>query len=264
MPIILSFFVSFFNCIYAEPPSGQTNAAPQAAPQAAARKEHYRKTCRKHYQCFPESDGRTQALTSAGAAWEHQDPHAAMEWAFTLQNDKSGFNVVKAMANDWGSREPIPATTEWVMGHSPKDGQLTFFALHLISTAWARVDPSAANAWAEKQPETNGVRRIAYYSVADGWAQKDPPSAAAWAEKIPGEADRHVALPVVAGLWATKSGHPEIAAAWAEKLPVGDMKYVVPRIANTWAKTDATKAKAWVNGLPLADADKADILGKIK
>ncbi len=61
-----------------------------------------------------------------------------------------------------------------------------------------------------------------------------------------------------------KSGQLEIAVAWAEKLPVGDLKYAVPRIAGTWAKTDAVKAKAWVSGLPLADADKAEILGKIK
>lgn len=257
--ILLSFFISFFGCIYAAPPSEQSNAVPQEIQKALQ---------------LPEGDGQTQALRSAGIAWERQDPHAALEWAFNLPtNSKSSLGnsmvVVRAMSDDWGDREPVPATTEWVMGHLPKEGQLTMMALpgmalHLVVAAWARHDPSAASLWAEKQPEANGLRRIAYESIASGWVRKDPASATAWAVKQPGEADRHLALEGVTRVMLAITKQPEIVAAWAEKLPVGDMKTVVPKVAGSLAKTDATKAKAWVNGLPLADTDKAEILGKIK
>ncbi len=207
-PIVLSVFISSFGCIYAAPPSGQSNAAPQAVPQEI----------QKALQ-LPEGDERTKELTSAGLAWERQDPHAAMEWAFSLPNDKCGFNVIRVTANDWGAREPVPATTEWVMSHSPKEGQLTGLALHFISTAWARVDPSAASAWAEKaarRPENNSLRlscrRLGTKRPAIccclGWKRYQ-------ATRI---AMSHCHC--CRSLGSEIGGTPEIAAAWAENYPL--------------------------------------------
>jgi len=212
---------------------------------------------------LPEGAERTKALGAAAVEWQQKDPKAALVWAVGLPKGQSNYQTLNRVSQAWGNRDPKVAL-ECAMSLDPKGGNSAMMALHLIVTAWARADAPAALAWAEKQTRAD-LHRTAYFSVADGWAQKDPPPAAAWAAKLTDENDRHLAVGEVAHVWANSSiiaKNPEAAMAWVEKLQPADMKIAAASIAWGLARADAAKAKAWVEKLPLKDAEKTEIISK--
>jgi hypothetical protein len=212
---------------------------------------------------LPEGGERTKAMIAAAVEWQKKDPQAALAWAVGLPKGQSNYQTLNRVAQAWGNRDP-KAALEGAMSLEPKGGNLAMSALHLIVTAWARADPQAALAWAEKQTRAD-LHRTAYFSVADGWAQKDPPPAADWAAKLADDNDRHLTVGEVAHGWVWTPSfvkNPEAAMAWVEELQAGELKMAAGSIAEGVARKDAPKAKAWVEGLPLTDAEKAEIIQK--
>jgi len=166
------------------------------------------------------------------------------------------------MLMDWGARDGATAAP-WVLDH-PKT--LGFpGAVHFIVCAWGGTDPQAATAWSEKLPKGD-LRKNAFNSVAEGYVRKDSPAAAVWMTKLTDDDDRHAAVRCVADFWSATAmaKSQEAITSWAEKLPPADLKIAAGWIVTNWSKKEPAKAKAWVEKLSLPEADKAEVLKKIK
>jgi len=256
-----SFAVAFATVLLALQPASMAQTQPSApkAATASAKSKDLPLSVEKALQ-LPEGNERTNALRAAALEWEQKQPAVALEWVCSLPNGDLRNRVLKATAEDWGKRDPLPAL-DWVMKREIKPNSPELGAVHFFVTEWAKNDWNAAAEWSDKLPK-GPIRTTAFYSVADGFAQKDPAAAGAWVQKITDVSDRRIAESFVIRIWVMSKKKPEDVAAWIQQLPPEDIKDAAPKLASLWAKTDAAKAEAWVNQLPLSEAEKAEILKK--
>jgi hypothetical protein len=165
--------------------------------------------------------------------------------------------------------------------------------LELLTFAWAKKDPRAALAWAEKSGKSL-EGELAIRSILHSWAEYDPAQALVWARESDAARDpksKHgseLLLGVISGLaesdFATASTLmaetsddylardavrillPKIwkrgessAIAWAQKLPAGPGRDAACReIGKQIAKSDLGRAMAWVDQMAESKV-KADL-----
>ena len=108
---------------------------------------------------------------------------------------------------------------------------------------WARKDPEAALAWAQKQPDSDDARKEALIDACFQIAQTDPDRAVTLAERY--NLDRSVVLTNLAQQWAVK----DLASAydWIAKQSDDDQRNALGTgLTLVWSKTDPVAAAQFV------------------
>jgi hypothetical protein len=238
----------------------QTNQ-PTAAPAAAQTEsqEQLPPDLEKLLQ-QPDSPERTKAIRIAARGWAAKDPVAVLSWAVKLPGplkDQVGQAIPSVCAQANGK-----ASADWSLQKDPNH-----WLLHQLVFYWAALDPVPATAWCVPAPME--VRSLAYFSVGDGWGMKDPAGAEGWAAKLEPPDDHLSAIRGIALRRAREKDLPG-AAAWLKSLKPEDMMAGARIIVGDWhanpfnnvgIRNDAA-IKAWLDQLPLNDAEKAGLLNQ--
>lgn len=108
---------------------------------------------------------------------------------------------------------------------------------------WARKNPEAALAWAQRQPDSDDARKEALTDACFQIAQTDPQRAVTLAERF--HLNRDAVLTNITQQWATK----DLTAAyhWVADQPDGDSRDAMTKgVALIWSQTDPAAAAQFV------------------
>lgn len=121
----------------------------------------------------------------------------------------------------------------------------------LFFRVWAKLDPAAAVAWADKQANSD-FKDSQMDGVITAWMKTDLPAAAAYArEHLDGTIKSESRVAHAANLLAGQD--PKAAIAYIESLPEGTARQFAQTMAAIkWAYNDPVAAAAWVSSLPPA------------
>lgn len=125
-----------------------------------------------------------------------------------------------------------------------------------VAESWATVDPAAALAWINKQPNT-AIKERQMDGVMTAWVKTDLPAAAEYARThLDGSIKSGGYVALAANEYAAND--PNAALAYIRTLPEGSAKQFAQSMAAIkWAYNDPAAAARWVNSLPAADQAEA-------
>jgi hypothetical protein len=140
--------------------------------------------------------------------------------------------VDRPAADRWMARSVLEAAQDGPL--YPHDYRPSLFA------QWARRDPEAALAAAERYPWSSMAPAL-IFSAFEVWHDDDPAQQVAFLEKFPPGAPRRKALESHLRLWAWKDGHAALAAADALQDPAERMQCIQAALQN-FAEKEPTLA----------------------
>lgn len=218
------------------------------------------------------------------------DPKQAFELA---QKTETFSNVIETFFENWVESNPDDAAV-----HAPKlTGFQRAHALQTVATSWARSDVQSALRWAEPFPAKKQSNRLNIDSplpdVLRTWMDADPDSALRWIEAYPaGEQKSDVLAALVRNIkfdnydlplaerliamtpsdrareqaWGRYVGSwcdsdLDGAATWAQKQPAELQEIVLPKLAESMAQTDPSRALELVS--TLGDAAKGSAANSV-
>ena len=222
--------------------------------------------------------------------WGEIDPQAALAHAATL--GPGGFFARPTILQSWASTDPANAAKYFsenpgefaMMGGFGGPGGGGEGGAGTIAAEWAKLDPTAALAWANSlsgNNQTNALRSIiselagtdptkaaqiastlsgdeqarAYGDIAEKLATKDFASAEAFINGLPADS-RSRALSDALNVLARTD--PQAAAAKMASMAEGDDRdRAVSGIAEGWARQDPAAAAAWLSQQSSEDMDDA-------
>ena len=111
--------------------------------------------------------------------------------------------------------------------------------------AWARKDPEAALAWAQRQPDSDDARKEALTDACFQIVQTDPERAVTLAERF--NLNQDAVLANLAQQWAGKD--LTTASRWVADQPEGDPRNaLIKGVTLSWSQTDPAAAAQFVVG----------------
>jgi len=197
-----------------------------------------------------------QAVSRVAEAYARRDPQAAARWAATLPPEEGGCrrNAVDGVAIGWAAADPHAAlefygTGDQDGGSAASNG--TGAAYPALAGELAKTDVEAALLLV-RRTDRLVLQSHVIHNVAVELAGRDPEAAArlvdGWEDVVDYYGYRSDAASAVAEAWAAKL--PERAAAWAEKLqPAGDRTPALRAVAGAWVRISRERAFAWARTL---------------
>lgn len=207
-----------------------------------------RKTPEIAAQWLVSSGYTSQNLVAAVArTYAEQQPREAFEWAITLKDPTSRRTAIDTSAREWITQNPVEAVP-LIITTIPKPtsgGDL------------ASNDPSGAINWLNSTSEGDG--RDLPIIIADVWGTTDPAATAEWIKTLPASAAKDEAAATLATVWAANDINA--AVAWSGTLGDEAMrKQVITHIGTTWGAIEPDGALAWLYSLP-GDLAKDGVIG---
>ncbi len=197
-----------------------------------------------YINAFVERTGETHLLQNLASSWSLSDPHAAIDYANTLdkQHRQAFLNGIASgyihsnpyeglrWAMSLDNREVLDQVVQFLpnidismaenLMNRLDDPQHTHSLLVSISFMKARADPEGAYQWLAKFHDEPGYHN-ALTNVIREWARYDPRSAADSLEKHQKDSDYQELFSSVAQGWAQQN--PDAAISWVRSLPEGEI-----------------------------------------
>jgi hypothetical protein len=213
------------------------------------------------------------ALTGVLNSWLSKDPDAAIQWLNDLPDDDAKLGFIQSVASQFQDSDPARAMQ---LAVAIPPGWAREQTVDYSMRAWLSNDPLIAANWAVKQ-EDDGIRQVALRRVAAGWLSTDPASAREWIESMPAGAMKDkmlhdATMMIAAGIqWGRRGTIPLIEWMSTEAIrdaaaaldAIGDPNQrmaAYSTLAGKWLNRDAQTARAWVEKLPISDAEKSALL----
>ena len=197
-----------------------------------------------YINAFVERTGETHILQNLASNWSRSDPHAAIDYANTLDKQHrqaflngiaSGYitsNPDEALrwAMSLNNREVLDHVIQFLpnidismaedLMNRLDDPQHTHSLLVSISFMKARADPERAYQWLAKFNDEPGYQN-ALSNIIREWARHDPERAADTLEKHKEDNDNQELFSSIAQGWAQRD--PDEAVKWVRSLPEGEI-----------------------------------------
>jgi hypothetical protein len=219
------------------------------------------------------SEYQQNPLTGVLDGWIAKDPKAAIEWINNYPDGDEKVGLIRSLVSHIDDTNPVEATA--LAGVMPP-GTMREEAIVSAARSWLETDPAAAATWALRQ-EDEDVRRISLRSVAAEWMRHDPAGVRDWINSLPADATTDTMLRdavemVVNGVsWGGRSYMGFIDSMSGEAIQnVADLTARISdeaermkaytTLAGKWLQRDAPAARAWVENLPISDAEKLALL----
>lgn len=212
--------------------------------------------------------------TGVLAAWLKSDPTAAIAWLNDSPDGDGKVGLVRSMVSHIYTSDPATAMELSIV---IPPGSMREKAIVQTARNWLASEPQSAAKWALQQ-EDDSIRRMALRSVAAEWMRNDLAGAREWINSLPRDATTDTMLRDAFGMLAN-------GVSWAGSSYMGDgffsmmssdgiqgASQMIDRIsdvtqreaayaafAGRWMAHDPKAAAAWVDGLPVSDAQKAKL-----
>ncbi len=197
-----------------------------------------------YINAFVERTGETHLLQNLASRWSRSDPHAAIDYANTLdkQHRQAFLNGIASgyihsnpdeglrWAMSLNNREVLDQVIQFLpnidismaenLMNRLDDPQHTHSLMVSISYEKARADPEGAYQWLTKFHDEPGYHN-ALTNVIREWARHDPKSAADTLEQHQEDSDYQELFSSVAQGWAQRN--PDEAISWVRSLPEGEI-----------------------------------------
>jgi hypothetical protein len=174
------------------------------------------------------------------------DSAAAGRLAESIEDEAGRRDVLRGVAQGWGSKDPAAALA-WAAGLSDTNdqrGTLTDVAFQM-----AHSDPARAMAAAQQYHLDEGIGDV-LPALAVQWAEQDLPAALAWAGEQPAGDQRDQILARV-GFVQSRTAPAEAGAMVLAEIPPGPVQEeAVMSVLNQWAQKDLSGVSAWVQAFP--------------
>ena len=212
-----------------------------------------RKTPEAAAQWFVSSGYTSPTLAGVLAAtYAEQKPREAFDWARSLRDPAVRRPAIDASARPWLEQNPteaIPALEPIIS--TPEGADLPI----VIADVWGTTDPAATAEWIKTLPDSSAKNEAAA-TLATVWAANDINAAVAWSGTLTDEATRRQVITHIGTTWGAIE--PDGALAWLYSLPGDLAKDGVIGAFHSWAATDATGLREWVDeNPPAAEMDVA-------
>lgn len=190
---------------------------------------------------------KSQPLVSAVArTWAEQDPQAAVAWAESLPDKSAQQSTIVATAGPWLTEHPQEAAEHFTPEVSKADGGIL---ATVIADIWGTTDPAATSVWISQLPPGPGKDEAAA-TLATVWAASDIHAAVNWCDAITDAGVRKQVITHIATTWGAIE--PDSALEWLSSLPSSLASDGVVGAYNSWAATDATGLRDWLDASPPA------------
>ena len=178
---------------------------------------------------------------------------AVMQWAESVSDDDAHYKlaVYRQVSSSLGIFD-LEAAMRWCEAHG--DGPYGMDSRTLVAGHWLRSDAAAALAWLSTAPEGDETSRAVRNTFAQ-WLRLDREAALGWmAAQTTGTPDPWLrpTYPVYAKFLAQDS--PADAIKWAERTEDdADRKVALSLVARAWFQVDEAAAEAWLLQSPLSE-----------
>lgn len=212
-----------------------------------------RKTPEIAAQWLVSSGYTSQNLVAAVArTYAEQQPQEAFDWARSLHEPAARRTAIDTSAREWVAQNPaeaVPALIDEIS--KPEGSDLPI----IIADVWGTTDPAATSEWLKTLPPS-AAKDEAAATLATVWAANDINAAVAWSGTLTDEATRKQVITHIGTTWGAIE--PDGALAWLYSLPGDLAKDGVIGAFHSWAATDATGLREWVDeNPPAAEMDVA-------
>lgn len=212
-----------------------------------------RKTPEIAAQWLVSSGYTSQNLVAAVArTYAEQQPKEAFEWARSLREPAPRRTAIDNSARPMLEQNPTEAVAALEPIISTPDGADLPI---IIADVWGTTDPAATAEWIKTLP-ASAAKDEAAATLATVWAANDINAAVAWSGTLGDEAMRKQVITHIGTTWGAIE--PDGALAWLYSLPGDLAKDGVIGAFHSWAATDATGLREWVDeNPPAAEMDVA-------
>ncbi len=220
---------------------------------------------------FSDLNKKDDAIQTVMFQWADQEPRAAIGYAVTLPEDHLKAFLVDRCLACWANADG-PAALSWAQ-NLPSSANKNETVLKVINI-WAGVDPASAadglrlvsqeqlsmNPRDSTSDRTPGEET--YADVARAWAKADPARAEIWLNQLPTGYCRNAAVKSYSE--QILSSDPVQAVQVAESITdAGDRDKQLVTLLTKWMKADPNAAAIAVQGSPLSDDRKKQLLGSM-
>ncbi len=212
-----------------------------------------RKTPEIAAQWLVSSGYTSQNLVGAVArTYAEQQPQEAFDWAKSLREPAARRTAIDISSREWITQNPAEAVAALEPVISTPDGADLPI---VIADVWGTTDPAATAEWLKTLPDSSAKNEAAA-TLATVWAANDINAAVAWSGTLSDEATRRQVITHIGTTWGAIE--PDGALAWLYSLPGDLAKDGVIGAFHSWAATDATGLREWVDeNPPAAEMDVA-------
>jgi hypothetical protein len=219
--------------------------------------------------------------------WAKKYPDAAIQWMLTLPAGKSKDLALQRISEGMYYDNPQAA---WYLASVIGDEGIRFQAKRFVAWEWYKRDRAAARLWMLSLPE-GPARDIALHGVSDGLSMSDRQDGMDLKLRISDTGLRTEFLDSEACHWCSKDR--AAATQWMQSLPVGPNKDLIAKgmsralaandpqaamdmasgiddsklrtttlknVVEQWSKKDPAAATQWINGSPLPQEVKTQLL----
>ncbi|MEO0422531.1 MAG: hypothetical protein AAF184_09370 [Pseudomonadota bacterium] len=220
---------------------------------------------------LPSASERTMAFGAAVNALALGDTSAAIAMLESAPSERMRNEALASTVNRLADQRPEDAAQ--LLALLPEGSREYTGALQNLATLWARSDPYAALAWAERLPEaqraqalpqTIGMlaqedllaaanlvqtldgpeRRQALNEVATRYGAKQPAAALSWVQRFAGEPGYEESLSGVLNNWVQQD--PRGALLALDRIEPARATRLAPQLMSQWARAEPTEAARWV------------------
>ncbi|MEM9388144.1 MAG: hypothetical protein AAGA68_24030 [Pseudomonadota bacterium] len=221
------------------------------------------------------SSERSMAFSAAVNTLALTDTSAAITMLEGAPTERIRNEALASTVNRIADQRPEEAAA--LLALLPEGSQQHTNALQNLASLWARSDPYAALAWAERLPEaqraqalpqTIGMlaqedlmaaanlvptldgptRRQALNEVATRYGAKQPAAALSWVQGFAGEPGYDESLSGVLNNWVQTD--PRSAMLALDRIEASQTAKLAPQLMGQWARSAPPAASRWVNRLP--------------